>query len=504
MSKDRLKSGTFMGVVVDNNDPEKIGRCRIKVFQVFDKLPDQDIPWARPWKDLNGNQFMVPDVGKHVTVVFDQGNKYAPEYIYAQNLNINLENKLKSLSGDSYTTMKAAIFDHSTQVYSNSADGLVLDHEYTNIRITGEGNVAVNLRDQGSVLTLGSSDADQQAVLGTDFMDWMDGLVEALMGSNGGAYLDSKSQPVIASPALVQSLGRYRALRSQFLSKHVLLPKNDAIIAQSREYVNQSGDGDTATVKPTGYSPSSQITDQNTGERREYKAGDSSIGSVGPNPIETINVDFSDPKFVGGQWKKYDLEAIVAEVSKGPYRAPEKFKNSLRKILLFMKTDAKITDVRHAAYLLATAYAESSYSLQRWEADYVCTGQGIPYGPEGPCARALAYYRSSNKKKNYYTLGTDARGFPYFGRGLIQLTGKENYITYGRIIGQDLVGNGDLALREDNSYKIAVAYLVNKTFGHVISGNLTKARRSVNGGVKGLDKVNGAYAEWLRTFNKFK
>ena len=55
------------------------------------------MPWAKPWKDLNGNGFNIPDIGKVVTVVFESGNEYKPEYIYSDHFNVNLEKKLLEL-----------------------------------------------------------------------------------------------------------------------------------------------------------------------------------------------------------------------------------------------------------------------------------------------------------------------------------------------------------------------------------------------------------------------
>jgi hypothetical protein len=221
-----------------------------------------------------------------------------------------------------------------------------------------------------------------------------------------------------------------------------------------------------------------------------------------PDKNENLSVDYNDVRFVGGAWKNYDINNIISEINRTTHKPNSKFTESLRKILHWIKQDKDITDVREASYLLATAYAEAGYSLQRWEADYVCSGTGIPYGSNGPCTKALNYYRSSKNKKNYYDLGTDSRGLPYFGRGLIQLTGKSNYEKYGKKIGVNLVVNGDLALKEDNSYKIAVIYLIGRTFKHVRNNDLIKARKSVNGGTNGLSEVNSAYYDWLKIFQK--
>ena len=179
------------------------------------------------------------------------------------------------------------------------------------------------------------------------------------------------------------------------------------------------------------------------------------------------------------------------------------FPDSLKTVLTLAKTDSNINSLKRLAYLLATAKIESDYSLQRWEADYLCGSTGVAYNGK-PCQRALDYYRSSQGNKlNYYTLGLDSKGLPYFGRGLIQLTGKSNYETYGKILGIDLVGNADLALVPKNSYKIATSYFKKRgTFDWIDKNNLTEARRTVNSGLRGVNEINAAYMFWLDVFKE--
>ena len=174
-----------------------------------------------------------------------------------------------------------------------------------------------------------------------------------------------------------------------------------------------------------------------------------------------------------------------------------KFPDSLRSVLKYIQNDTSIQNVNEVAYLLATASVESDYSLERWESDYLCGNVGEKY-KDKRCQKALNYFASTQGgKKNYYTLGTDKNGLPYFGRGLIQLTGKANYIKYGDLIGVNLVDNGDRALLPLNSYLIASKYMNERTFKYVNKGDLTMARKSVNGGTKGLNEVNSAYNLWL-------
>jgi hypothetical protein len=178
------------------------------------------------------------------------------------------------------------------------------------------------------------------------------------------------------------------------------------------------------------------------------------------------------------------------------------FESSLKKIFEFASTDPKINSSNHLAYLLATAKIEADYSLERWESDYQCGSTGVKY-KDKPCQKALDYYQSTKGKKNYYLIGTDSKGLPYFGRGIIQLTGKDNYKFYGDLIGVDLVKNPDLIFVPKNSYNVSVAYLTDKrgkskksTFDWLDEGNLTRARKSIN--ARGVEEANKEYEIWKK------
>lgn len=77
--------GNYRGVVVSNEDPINSGRCQINVFSVFDGVNDSDLPWAQfadPFmggaSDVGG--YIVPDVGNHVWVFFENGDFMKPVY----------------------------------------------------------------------------------------------------------------------------------------------------------------------------------------------------------------------------------------------------------------------------------------------------------------------------------------------------------------------------------------------------------------------------------------
>ena len=236
---------TYIGPVVDNNDPEKIGRVRVRVMDVFDDLKDEDIPWASPWKDLNGNQFNIPDKGKVVTVIFENGNKNNPEYISSDHYNENLEKKLKQLSNTDYTSMKSLLYDHKTQIYVNDSEGLKLDHKFNNINIK-EDSINLNLKDNIGNINIGSQNSTQRAILGDNFTNWFDEFLDILMGKNGGGFQGNLSVPIMASPALITHIQKYLSIKTEkILSKHVKIVDNNYVDTQKRsEGVTEGVKGD--------------------------------------------------------------------------------------------------------------------------------------------------------------------------------------------------------------------------------------------------------------------
>ena len=74
----------YTGIVEDNKDPDKIGRCKIRVYGVFhNEIPTTDIPWALPDFNFIGStigNFIVPPIGAIVKVYFEQDDYYRPMY----------------------------------------------------------------------------------------------------------------------------------------------------------------------------------------------------------------------------------------------------------------------------------------------------------------------------------------------------------------------------------------------------------------------------------------
>ena len=300
MTREELKNQIFVGVVEDNEDPQKIGRIKVRVMNVYEDIPKEDLPWATPWKDLNGNMFILPEVGKVLSVVFDDGNPYKPEYIFAQHYNRNLQDKLDSLSTSEYTSMRSLMFDHKTQIFSNDTDGLMIDYKYNNINIKSE-TIDLNLKDNQGKLSLGDANADQQAILGTNFMNWFDTLVDNLLGANDGPYLGNLGSPVVANPELIDCLNQYKTLRDpKFLSNNVYINDNFKVStvsdnAQNRQNTPQYGDTFKKSTKD--FNTDSESTVDANSEDFKPKVDENNKANITNDPTNDSKVPTTPPVY---------------------------------------------------------------------------------------------------------------------------------------------------------------------------------------------------------------
>ena len=120
-------------------------------------------------------------------------------------------------------------------------------------------------------------------------------------------------------------------------------------------------------------------------------------------------------------------------------------------------------DLRWLAYILATVYHETAFTMQ-----------------------PIAEYGKGRKHK--YGLPDPQTGKAYYGRGYVQLTHKRNYEVFSDRLGIDLVNNPDLALSPD----YAVQILLDGMIGGLYSGvGLQKYFNQITDWVNARHIVNG-------------
>lgn len=80
----------YNGVVEDNNDPERIGRCKIRVMGLYDDIETALLPWSLPDFSFVGvkGSFIVPELGSVVNVYYDDADIYQPRY-FSKTLDIS-------------------------------------------------------------------------------------------------------------------------------------------------------------------------------------------------------------------------------------------------------------------------------------------------------------------------------------------------------------------------------------------------------------------------------
>lgn len=140
-----------------------------------------------------------------------------------------------------------------------------------------------------------------------------------------------------------------------------------------------------------------------------------------------------------------------------------------------------LTDLRWLAYMLATDFHETAFTMQAIEE--FGKGKGRPYGKPHP-----------------------KTGKAYYGRGLVQLTWYDNYKKMGKILEWDLVNSPELALNMDIAVQIMFEGM---TTGKSFKGDFTGkhlgnyfnkttedwigARKIINGNDRA--KLIGSYAK---------
>ena len=164
----------YVGIVEDNKDPNRKGRIKVRVQTLYHNIALEDIPYAYPWGGISGKDFQVPAIGKLVNVIFLSDDLYSPYYIYSENYNVNLQNKLKSLSDEEYVDFTSLLFDESTQIFVKGKE-FTVDQLINKITINNT-SINIELKDESQKLNLGSRGRDsnkqnQDAVLGTRFFE---------------------------------------------------------------------------------------------------------------------------------------------------------------------------------------------------------------------------------------------------------------------------------------------------------------------------------------------
>ena len=154
--------------------------------------------------------------------------------------------------------------------------------------------------------------------------------------------------------------------------------------------------------------------------------------------------------------------------------------------------------LRLAHFLAQCGHESGGFKLVQENLNYGAKGlMGIfkKYFPDE--ATALAYERKPEKIANVVYASrmgngdkTSGDGYKFRGRGFIQLTGKDNYVAFGKSISEDLSATPDLVATK--YVLLSAAWFFNKNGLHKLADSgatdavVTSITKRVNGGTIGL------------------
>lgn len=108
MAPVRSLSKPHKGIVVDNNDPKKLGRVRCTIAGIYEGNKS-DLPWIG--NPSNPNSMTVPDIGEELKIVFPFNDIYSPEiggyYHSTKNTNADFDTDYPNTFGLSVNGLKA-------------------------------------------------------------------------------------------------------------------------------------------------------------------------------------------------------------------------------------------------------------------------------------------------------------------------------------------------------------------------------------------------------------
>jgi predicted chitinase len=262
-----------------------------------------------------------------------------------------------------------------------------------------------------------------------------------------------------------------------------------------------------AALEVDAYGKKSEETEQITKKREELRKTDKAL-SQAIEKEKTLRKEASAPK-------PAPAPAPTKPTSEGP--------KGVVGVIITAMNELGISNKFTKIALLANIQKESNFvpvnenlnytSVERIQKVFPSAVKKSGYGPKelekfikNPQALAEFVYGKSSPLGPSMGNKNDGDGYKYRGRGFIQITGKNNYDTFGKLIGENLVENPDKANDPYVAAKIAAAFVI-KGLGKKLNTFTTQqeANRAVTQTIGGsrLNLNEGIGAEILAKVDKY-
>lgn len=246
----------------------------------------------------------------------------------------------------------------------------------------------------------------------------------------------------------------------------------------------------------------------------QRKLGVTDTGNFGPlteaavKTWQTINGLTPDGIVGPNTWSKmFSEQTVITEPSPAPNVGGlklEKLKGHIPDAVIAMIPDTAQkfqinTPLRLAHFLAQCGHESGGFRVTSENLNYSADGLRRIFPKYFPGNLAESYARQPQKIASKVYGGrmgngpeSTGEGFKFRGRGYIQLTGKDNYIAFGKSINEDLTVNPDLV---SSKYALlSAAWFFSKNGLNRIADEgptdavITKITRRVNGGTIGLSE----------------
>ena len=147
----------YIGQVVYNDDPTHTGRCKIKVFGLFDNLDEENIPWFTPvnssiFSEGGSGSISIPKLNTYVRVKFSNNDLYSGEYTALQVVDPRLVEEIKA----DYDGTHVLLYDADAELLISyqKMQGLKIYHKGSYILLDPTGTIQAMHQNNSNVIEI--------------------------------------------------------------------------------------------------------------------------------------------------------------------------------------------------------------------------------------------------------------------------------------------------------------------------------------------------------------
>lgn len=169
-----LKNAQYIGEVIKNDDPDFLGRIKVKVFGLFTDLNEFEIPWCYPENisipssESGGSSYSPPKIGSKVKVRFADDSPYSLFYSTHVRLSSEVQGFLQSVKDAHDVLILVYDVDKQLQIFYTPENGFFINLKDTSLNITNENEVIIRNSKDANVLRLNK---DGSTTLKTNKLD---------------------------------------------------------------------------------------------------------------------------------------------------------------------------------------------------------------------------------------------------------------------------------------------------------------------------------------------